>query len=134
MIVRPAAKVILTTGPGEILLVSGSSRRQNLPGGGIDAGEAPVSALLRELSEELAIGHTMLSDLRRACDIKGTVTNRAGQVLVASWVVFTAGLLVPIESLRAGDDIQGLQTMTTEAAFTDPSVSDLAKQALQIIQ
>lgn len=50
---RVSLKAIITSEHGEILLVQERDKGWDLPGGGLDWGESPKSALIRELHEEL---------------------------------------------------------------------------------
>lgn len=69
------ARVVMVNERGEVLLVKGviGHRRWTLPGGGIERGEQPIDAALREVYEELGV---KLSELRQVAFVpKGAATN-----------------------------------------------------------
>lgn len=67
-----AVKVVVTSDQGNILTVQPSYKQTwQLPGGGVDAGESPEEATIRELAEETGIV-AAIDDLR----LKGTVYDK----------------------------------------------------------
>ncbi|RYH58779.1 MAG: NUDIX hydrolase, partial [Alcaligenaceae bacterium] len=53
---RVSVKALIRDDAGNVLVVKENQDTWSLPGGGIDHGEVPEVALLRELKEELGVG------------------------------------------------------------------------------
>ena len=95
--VRPAAKVIIRDESNNVIFVeSRKSGRYNLPGGGIDRGENPDTAALRELHEEIGIKKAQLTDFVLRTTVGGPVATGRGELML-HWTVFEAGLAVPTD-------------------------------------
>ena len=130
--VRPAAKVIIRDESNNVIFVeSRKSCRYNLPGGGIDRGENPDTAALRELHEEIGIKKAQLTDFVLRTTVSGPVATGRGELML-HWTVFEAGLAVPADELviPIGSEIKDIHCLNPEvfAAYGNKSV--LAHQAL----
>lgn len=93
MPVRNAAKAVLTDEEGRYLTLRTPLGIFNIPGGGINNGEEPRNALLRELDEELpGFGVQNLSALPIGCVEGKIIRNRWTR-----WQVFCGHVTVPPE-------------------------------------
>jgi 8-oxo-dGTP diphosphatase len=63
---RPGAYAIIRRADGRLTLVCGEARRLFLPGGGVQPGERPEDALLREIIEEIGWRAHILDRVGRA--------------------------------------------------------------------
>jgi ADP-ribose pyrophosphatase YjhB (NUDIX family) len=140
--VRPAAKAIISTEDGLLVLVAGHSRRINLPGGGIKPvgnnipGESPLQALYRELKKELGLEDTGLANVQPAFDypLIGETTSSDGKAGQAEWHVFSADLITPFAALQRPPDseITNQYLMTVDKCLASPNVLKLAKRAVRL--
>ena len=130
--VRPAAKVIIRDANGDVLFVeSKGSGRFNLPGGGIDPGETPGVAALRELHEEIGVKRGHLADFALRTTVSGPV-DVGKRKLILHWTVFEAGLTVPVNQLiiPKKSEIKDIHCLDPEVFAVHDNKSDLAHQAL----
>lgn len=91
--IRPTAKGILWTPDRRILTVRTQSDLINLPGGGIDTGESPYEAFIREIKEELP-GFIPVGVPVDPVDV---VVGGISRGRLARWHVFEGGILLPID-------------------------------------
>lgn len=130
--VREAAKAILYTPNGEVLLAAGKRGMLNLPGGGLD-GDLPGMALMRELDEELGIRAVdLVHPLEHVGMIEGGVTDGRGMGRTACWALFSGHLRdEALPAPRA--EITGLDSLLPEVAarLGYPVMSDLAARAIR---
>lgn len=130
--VRPAAKVIIRDASDQILFVeSKKSGRYNLPGGGIDPGEMPVMAALRELQEEIGVNQAQLADFVLRTTVSSPVAIGKRELML-HWTVFEADLAVPVNQLVIPHDseIKEIHSLQPEAFAMHDNKSDLAHLAL----
>lgn len=91
--IRNAAKAVLTDEEGRYLTLRTPIGIFNIPGGGIDNGEEPRDALLRELNEELpSFAIHCLSSVPIGC-----VEGRIIRDRWARWQVFSGKVRIPSE-------------------------------------
>lgn len=62
---RVSVKALIRDEACKVLVVKENQDTWSLPGGGIDHGEVPEVALLRELKEELGVGNADISSINR---------------------------------------------------------------------
>lgn len=129
---REAAKGILLTSDGDVLLVAGKSGRLNLPGGGIDEGENAEDALCRELYEEIGLSKENLGNIIPVSCIQGGVTSGSGENFMARWSIFSVTANKrSIDALTPGDDIKDIVKIApSEIMGYNGHISALARQAL----
>ncbi len=133
MQIRRAAKGIISTNKGEIIIVTGLSGRLNLPGGGIDKLESPRQAFLREIDEEIDGLSQYIDDLNQQPEtISGPVSSKEGEQFTAEWTLFAARLLIPASELKVASthEIQAISAMTPEECMSNNQMSELAKTAI----
>jgi len=83
---RPNAGIALFHADGRVFLgrrLSGSQYAWQMPQGGIDAGETPLQAAVRELEEEIGVGPELVSLLEElpdwlSCDFPTAIRRRQG--------------------------------------------------------
>jgi 8-oxo-dGTP diphosphatase len=125
---RPIAGAVLWNPDGTVLLqhrddVAGvkDAGKWSLFGGGIEPGEDPEAAMLRELDEEIGYRperyHLFLVLYARDADFH----------------LFLAEIEEPVERLRLTEG-QGFAYLTPEAALADLDLSDTARAALGALQ
>lgn len=123
---------------GSYVLVAGERSfdqggRINLIGGGIKAGETPLGALDREVSEESPFQLSDFRELSYVDRLSQEVENRHGKRFIAVWELFCAQL--PLDQWSNVSDLkpskQRLFAMSTGEIFHDRRVGSLAKYATQ---
>lgn len=139
--VRRAAKVLLRADDEKLVFVAGRRGMFNLPGGGIDSvvtsdgvrEEAAMSALYRELQEELGIHENQVRDVEEVCGTWDIVTPERGRAKLAVWSVFMGTLDIPASELVCPGDseITAIETMTPAECLAHPNMSKLAKHAIR---
>ena len=132
MEVRHAAKSLLRIGDDRLVFVSGITGRQNLVGGGIDAGEKPKGALLREGNEEIKDFTEITTEPEELFTIEGPITTATGEEKIAHWTVFDTVLLVPSVELQIPTDseVVAVSIVTPKECYEHPRMSDLARRAV----
>jgi 8-oxo-dGTP diphosphatase len=68
-VVRPGAYAIVADADGRILVVRTPRGQLFLPGGGLEAGESPRAAVVREVREECGLVIEVEADVLRATDV-----------------------------------------------------------------
>ncbi len=131
--VREAAKIILSTEDDDIVFVAGKRGMLNLPGGGIDEGETPEEALLRELEEETGLRGEDIISLEKVLELQGPITPADGTKKIARWTVFAAGIHQPIEklSIPTASEITAITTLKEKQCLAEPRVLRMAKAAIR---
>lgn len=130
--VRPAAKVIIRDQDNNVVFVeSRKSGIFNLPGGGIDPGESPVDAAIRELYEEIGVKKAHLTDFALRTTVSGPV-NLGRRELLLHWTVFEAGLAIPTSELVIPErsEIKDIHCLESGVFAAHKNKSDLAHRAL----
>jgi 8-oxo-dGTP diphosphatase len=114
---RPAAFVVIER-DSEIAVVrvtfDGGGMRLDLPGGGIDAGETPQQAAVRECGEEVGLEVSVGEPLTRADHY---FTNEDGSSVNTRGVFFAGRLVGTAPELKIEDD-HALEWMTPLQALT----------------
>lgn len=125
---RPVAGALLWRGDGTVLLQHRDAKpgivesgKWSLFGGGIEPGEDPETAMLRELGEEIGF---------RPPRYQPFLVLRSRD---AVFHLFLAGIDVPVEELALTEG-QGMAYVAPEAALTDYDLSDTARTALGMLQ
>jgi 8-oxo-dGTP pyrophosphatase MutT (NUDIX family) len=127
--IRWAAKLMLFTRNGELIILK-SNTRWSLIGGGIDAGETREDSLKREGREELALSLDNVVGLREVGKVEGAVTSK-GRDMLARWSIFIGLHIGEISDLSVdGKEIKGFQVASREDCLAIPNMSDLAKEAI----
>lgn len=130
--VRPAAKVIIRDQDNNVIFVeSRKSGIFNLPGGGIDPGESPVAAALRELDEEIGVKKSHLTDFALRTTVSGPVALGQRELLL-HWTVFEAGLAIPASELVIPErsEIKNIHCLESDVFAAHEKRSNLAHRAL----
>lgn len=133
MEVRQAAKGLITCDDyRKYLFVAGSRGMWTLPGGGIDEGETPKQAFLREADEEVTNLSSYLSDPKETYRLEGPVTTSAGIRRIAHWIVFSSTLRVPHTQLTIPErsEITDIDAFTPQECVNHDNMSVLAKFAV----
>lgn len=109
--IRNRATVIVETDAG-ILIVQENNRIYNLPGGGIDRGESPEAAAIRELKEETDLDAVSVKFLFNYCRKLNSVDDRQRQTHHAVFSIEAVGTPQPsddgilqIRFYQPGDDV-----------------------------
>lgn len=131
--IRPTAKILLQTPSGVVFVEGTRSKRKNIPGGGIEPGEKPVDALMRELYEELGLRTQHFGGLREVGEIEGQITTCTGVEKMARWFLHRADLHIPVgELLPRENTIGNVSTLEPRTALLlrPPAISQMAQRAL----
>lgn len=131
--VRPAAKLLLTNPNQGIIMVSGKSGRWNLPGGGLDDDPTDLSALYRELDEELQLKHEHLVGVEFVGERQAVVTPSSGPAVIARWVLFEAITFVPAAEMIPSGDVKNVSAFTYEDVTSGrtASMSSFASRCIE---
>lgn len=131
--VRETAKVILSTDKEDVVFVAGKRGMLNLPGGGVDEGETPEEALLRELEEETGLRSDDIISLEKVLELQGPITPADGTKKIAHWTVFAAGIHEPVEklSIPTASEITEITALKKEQCLADPRVLRMARSAIR---
>lgn len=130
LVAREAAKGILYTPDGRIVVVAGKRGMFNLPGGGLDDNEAPETALYREVYEELGVSVNDLTDVRSIGGTWGIVTPESGISKKAVWHLFEGTLRIASEELQCSSEITAVDSLSVSEIIDHPNMSKLAQQAV----
>jgi 8-oxo-dGTP pyrophosphatase MutT (NUDIX family) len=134
VITREAAKGILYVPDGRIVVVAGKRGMFNLPGGGLDDGEMPHQAFMREVREELNLTESELTNVRAVGGTWGMVTPESGVSRRAVWHVFESELQQDVSDLTFSNEITAIDCLTVEEIKQHSYMSDLAKQAMKLVE
>lgn len=132
MEIRAAAKGLVTTEDSKILFVAGQRGMWNLVGGGIDDGETPRQAFMREVDEEILGLGRCIDEPKELFGIEGRITTSTGKEKIARWTVFKCGLIVPTDLIidKKSAEITGITAMTPMECIRSSNMSELAKRAV----
>lgn len=131
--VRTASKLLMRTGEGKFVTVAGKRGMLNLPGGGIDSGETPYDALMREVHEELGVDPGQLRNAYEVGATWGKVTTEDAVGRLAVWHVFSATFTGRLDSLEPANEITDMKLLTRPEICAHENMSRLAKQATEFI-
>lgn len=134
--IRPTAKILLQTPSGVVFIEGTRSKRKNIPGGGIEPGEKPADALMRELYEELGLRSQHFGGLREVGEIEGPITTCTGEKKLARWVLHRADLHIPVPELVPREATIGSVTALdprTALRLRPPAISEMAQSALSYL-
>ena len=103
------AKVVLRSNTGNILLAKSSYKKSwQMPGGGVENGESPEEAAVRETQEELGLALPIDS-----LTIKGTIYKKDEEIL---FVIFESSYHIP-EDIK----LKAQASEVTNFKFIDPT-------------
>ena len=91
---RVSAKALVVADDGKVLVCKEDQPHWSLPGGGVDHGEQPLQALMRELEEELGVKEIVSAELSSAHTFEVPQFNSWFMWLVYKVVLPDHGLIV----------------------------------------
>lgn len=132
---RVAAKIIVPMGNISYLFTEGSSGRLNLPGGGLNYGESPRDAAIREFYEEtnFELPVRALKPLKVLSNL--SLSSSHGEPIRADWHVFEVNRHEPgmtLDHLEAGNEVTQLHELdSAQIRAKESGVTETSKVALE---
>lgn len=126
-IYRVVAKALITDEEGRVLVVKENNDFWSLPGGGVDHGESAVTAIQREITEELGITNATVNEI-----IYSTNVYLDQRDMWMTWIVYRASL--PSTDFVFGDGVTDAQFIAIdEIADTEDLLEKLIVETYKAV-